>query len=174
MAKRQYSRRAVTTGIVSVALCRGFTDRAHAQQPSSLKLGVANKAHLYYLPVTITDRRGHFLDYRLAVTLADFDVRTMEKVEAKPGAPKRPTGRYPEAKSNGVMPAYGLFARDVDGLTLRGKMSFKDEGASGREAMSFEGVQGLEGADEQGEGREADPEREVCQKDRGNVDTSKA
>jgi NitT/TauT family transport system substrate-binding protein len=73
MAERQYSRRAVTTGIASVALCRGFADRAHAQPPSSLKLGVANKAHLYYLPVTIADRRGHFLDYRLAVTLADFE-----------------------------------------------------------------------------------------------------
>lgn len=74
------------------------------------------------------------------VTLADFEVRTQERVESKPGAPRRPTGKYPEAKSNGVMPAYGLFARDVDGLTLRGKMSFVDEGASGREAVVLEGV----------------------------------
>lgn len=83
------------------------------------------------------------------VTLADFDVRTQERVEAQPGQPqdrgpvKRPTGRYPEAKSNGVMPAFGLFARDVDGLTLRGQMRFADDGGSGREAVVLEGVAGL-------------------------------
>jgi polygalacturonase len=75
-----------------------------------------------------------------AVTLADFDVRTQEHVEKKPGSPRRPTGRYPEAKSNGVMPAFGLFARDVDGLALRGKMVFTDEGGSGRDKFVFEGV----------------------------------
>ncbi|OGV69388.1 MAG: hypothetical protein A2283_22280 [Lentisphaerae bacterium RIFOXYA12_FULL_48_11] len=74
------------------------------------------------------------------VTLVDFDVHNMESVEKKPGSPKRPTGKYPDAKYNGVMPAYGLFARDVDGLVLRGKMSFKDESNSGREAVVMEGV----------------------------------
>jgi polygalacturonase len=74
------------------------------------------------------------------VTLADFDVRNQEVVAAKPDAPKRPKGGYPEAKSNGVMPAYGLFARDVDGLVLRGKMTFRDDGNSGREALALEGV----------------------------------
>jgi polygalacturonase len=74
------------------------------------------------------------------VTLADFDVRTFEQVATAPAAsPKRPTGRYPEAKSNGVMPAYGLFARDVDGLTLRG-LRFTDEAAGGRQAVALEGV----------------------------------
>ena len=77
------------------------------------------------------------------VTLADFDVHSQEKIAAKPDSPKRPTGRYPEAKSNGVMPAYGLFARDVDGLTLRGKMLFCDEGGSGRGKFVFEGVKDL-------------------------------
>jgi len=77
------------------------------------------------------------------VTLVDFDVRNQETVTAKPNSPKRPTGRYPEAKSNGVMPAYGLFARDVDGLTLRGKMQFTDERGSGRDAVVFEGVKDL-------------------------------
>jgi hypothetical protein len=80
------------------------------------------------------------------VTLADFDVRSQEAVAEKPKSPKRPTGRYPEAKSNGVMPAYGLFARDVDGLVLRGKMAFRDEGNSGREARLFEGVEALDDA----------------------------
>lgn len=78
------------------------------------------------------------------VTLADFDVRTQEQVAEKPGSPRRPSGRYPEAKSNGVMPAYGLFARDVDGLTLRGKMRFTDEAGSGRERVVLEGVKDLD------------------------------
>ena len=42
------------------------------------------------------------------------------------------------------MPAYGLFARDVDGLVLRGRMAFKDAGGSGREAVALEGVEGFE------------------------------
>jgi hypothetical protein len=35
---------------------------AYGQQleRSSLKLRVANKAHLYYLPLTLAERRGHF------------------------------------------------------------------------------------------------------------------
>lgn len=74
------------------------------------------------------------------VTLTDFDVHNMEPVKEKPGAPKRPTGKYPEAKANGVMPAFGLFARDVDGLALRGKMTFRDETVSGRDAIVLEGV----------------------------------
>ncbi len=83
-----------------------------------------------------------------AVALADFDVRTAEKIESasnrpKLGSPKRPTGRYPEAKANGVMPGYGLFARDVDGLTLRGRMRFAEESPSGREAVVLEGVRDL-------------------------------
>jgi len=49
-------------------------DVAHGQQleRSLLKLGVANKAHLYYLPVTIAERRGHFRDYGLAIAMSDF------------------------------------------------------------------------------------------------------
>ena len=78
------------------------------------------------------------------VTLADFDVSNSETVKEKPGSPKRPTGKYPEAKSNGVMPAYGLFARDVDGLVLRGKMLFHDLGGSGREPMTLEGIKGFD------------------------------
>lgn len=74
------------------------------------------------------------------VTLIDFNVHTAEAIAEKPPSPKRPTGKYPEAKANGVMPAYGLFARDVDGLTLAGKMIFKDETGSSRSALVFEGV----------------------------------
>ena len=79
------------------------------------------------------------------VTLSDFDVCTMETVSEMPGLPKRPTGKYPDAKNNGVMPAYGLFARDVDGLKRSGKMSFKDEGHSRREAVVLENVNNSDG-----------------------------
>jgi NitT/TauT family transport system substrate-binding protein len=71
----RYSRRAFTAVIASLAFCPRFAKQARAQQPehSSLRLGVANKAHLYYLPVTIAERRGYFLDYRLAPVLSDFE-----------------------------------------------------------------------------------------------------
>jgi ABC-type nitrate/sulfonate/bicarbonate transport system substrate-binding protein len=48
---------------------------AYGQQleRSSLKLGVANKAHLYYLPLTVAERRGHFKDYGLTIATGDFE-----------------------------------------------------------------------------------------------------
>ena len=75
MAEVQYSRRAFTAGMASLSLCPTALDFARAQQleRTSLKLGVANKAHLYYLPVTIAEKRGHFRDYGLAVTMSDFE-----------------------------------------------------------------------------------------------------
>src|SRR5262245_8056040 len=71
----QYNRRAFTAGMSSVLLGTAFLDPARGQQfeRSSLKLGVANKAHLYYLPVTIAERRGHFRDYGLAIAMSDFE-----------------------------------------------------------------------------------------------------
>ena len=70
MAKMQYDRRAFTAGMASLLLCPASLDPAHGQQleRSSLRLGVANKSHLYYLPVTIAERRGHFRDYGLTIT----------------------------------------------------------------------------------------------------------
>jgi NitT/TauT family transport system substrate-binding protein len=75
MAQMQYSRRAFTAGMASLTLHPAPLDFARAQQleRTSLKLGVANKAHLYYLPVTIAERRGHFRDYGLSVTMSDFE-----------------------------------------------------------------------------------------------------
>jgi NitT/TauT family transport system substrate-binding protein len=75
MAEMQYNRRAFTTGIASLLLCPVSLDTTHSQQleRSSLKLGVANKAHLYYLPVTIAERRGYFRDYGLTIALSDFE-----------------------------------------------------------------------------------------------------
>src|SRR6516162_11854447 len=74
MAEMQCNRRAFTSGMASLLLGTALLDPARGQQleHSSLKLGVANKAHLYYLPVTIAERRGHFRDYGLAVAMTDF------------------------------------------------------------------------------------------------------
>src|SRR6476469_489158 len=75
MAEMQYSRRAFTAGMMAVVLCPAPLDFARAQQleRSSVKLGVANKTHLYYLPVTIAERRGHFRDYGLTISVGDFE-----------------------------------------------------------------------------------------------------
>jgi hypothetical protein len=69
MVELHYNRRAFTASLASLLL--GPISVGHGQQleRSSLKLGVANKAHLYYLPVTIAERRGHFRDYGLAVAM---------------------------------------------------------------------------------------------------------
>ena len=75
MAEMQCDRRAFTASMASLLLGTAFLDPARGQQleRSSLKLGVANKAHLYYLPVTIAERRGHFRDYGLAIAMSDFE-----------------------------------------------------------------------------------------------------
>jgi NitT/TauT family transport system substrate-binding protein len=75
MADMHYNRRAFSGGMASLLLCAAFVDSVHGQQleRSSLKLGVANKAHLYYLPVTIAERRGHFRDYGLDIAISDFE-----------------------------------------------------------------------------------------------------
>ncbi|MCK9478648.1 MAG: glycosyl hydrolase family 28 protein [Firmicutes bacterium] len=48
--------------------------------------------------------------------------------------------KYPEARNYGRMPAYGLFARDVTNLELRGDNKFYDLGDSGRCELWFENV----------------------------------
>ena len=70
-----YDRRAFSAGMASLVLCTAFPNPVFGQQLErpSLKLGVANKSHLYYLPVTIAERRGHFRNYGLAVTMSDFE-----------------------------------------------------------------------------------------------------
>ena len=75
MAEMHYNRRAFSGGMASLLLCAAVVDSVHGQQleRSSLKLGVANKAHLYYLPVTIAERRGHFRDYGLNIAISDFE-----------------------------------------------------------------------------------------------------
>jgi NitT/TauT family transport system substrate-binding protein len=74
MAEMRYNRRAFTVGTASLLLCATL-DSLHGQrlERSSLKLGVANKAHLYYLPVTLAERRGYFRNYGLAIAMSDFE-----------------------------------------------------------------------------------------------------
>ncbi len=54
----------------------------------------------------------------------------------------RPFGAYPDAQRNGSMPAFGLFARDVKGLTLEG-LKLTDEAATGKPAVALENIQDL-------------------------------
>src|ERR1700751_2178757 len=70
-----YDRRAFAAGLASLVLCPSSSGVAYGQQleRSSLKLGVANKAHLYYLPLTLAERRGHFKDYGLTIATSDFE-----------------------------------------------------------------------------------------------------
>ena len=68
-------RRAFTAGLAGFAFSTTLSGLARAQQleKPSVRLGVANKAHLYYLPLTLAERRGHFRDYGLNVAITDFE-----------------------------------------------------------------------------------------------------
>jgi NitT/TauT family transport system substrate-binding protein len=68
-------RRTFTAGVASLALLGPLGRRARAQrlEMTSVKLGVANKSHLYYLPLTLAERRGYFRDYGLDVAISDFE-----------------------------------------------------------------------------------------------------
>jgi NitT/TauT family transport system substrate-binding protein len=70
-----FARRRVIAGLAGSALSAALGRAARAQQAgmTSVRLGVANKSHLYYLPLTLADRRGYFRDYRLDVAISDFE-----------------------------------------------------------------------------------------------------
>ena len=67
-------RRIFTAGLAGFMLSTALFRPARAEQLeiASIRLGVANKAHLYYLPLTLAERRGHFRDYGLNVAITDF------------------------------------------------------------------------------------------------------
>jgi NitT/TauT family transport system substrate-binding protein len=69
-----WDRRTFAAGLASSAFFAAFPG-AQAQQleKPSLKLGVGNKSHLYYLPLTLAERRGHFKHYGLDVSIVDFE-----------------------------------------------------------------------------------------------------
>src|SRR6266478_3099073 len=89
-------RRAFATGLASLALGSAFPRASRAQQLErpSLRLGVANKAHLYYLPVTLAERRGHFRDYGLNVAIVDFEGGSQSFDALLGGAADVATGAY--------------------------------------------------------------------------------
>jgi NitT/TauT family transport system substrate-binding protein len=68
-------RRAFTASLAGFTFSTALSGLARAQQVEkpSVRLGVANKAHLYYLPLTLAERRGHFRDYGLNVAITDFE-----------------------------------------------------------------------------------------------------
>src|SRR5215475_9949591 len=68
-------RRTFATGLAGLAVSTTLARAARAQQleKPSIRLGVANKQHLYYLPLTLAERRGHFRDYGLDVAITDFE-----------------------------------------------------------------------------------------------------
>ena len=68
-------RRAFAAAVAALVLCTAVASAVRAQQPekSSLRLGVGNKSHLYYLPVTLAERRHHFQDYGLDIAITDFE-----------------------------------------------------------------------------------------------------
>jgi NitT/TauT family transport system substrate-binding protein len=74
-ATMNLDRRTFTAGfagcVLSTAL--GRATRAQPLAMTSVKLGVANKSHLYYLPLTLAERRGYFKDYGLNVAISDFE-----------------------------------------------------------------------------------------------------
>jgi NitT/TauT family transport system substrate-binding protein len=68
-------RRTFATGLAGAAFCAAFPGASRAQQAGklSLRLGVANKSHLYYLPLTLAERRGHFKDFGLDIAISEFE-----------------------------------------------------------------------------------------------------
>ena len=69
-------RRTFLTGAAAAALATGLTPRAEAQggppEKAKLVLGVGGKGLLYYLPLTIAERRNFFKEEGLEVEINDF------------------------------------------------------------------------------------------------------
>lgn len=70
------TRRATLAGLsASLALAPGFSPSAFAQgapEKAKVLLGVGGKALLYYLPLTVAERKGYFKDQGLEVEINDF------------------------------------------------------------------------------------------------------
>jgi NitT/TauT family transport system substrate-binding protein len=93
-------RRAFTAGLGALAFRAAIPRAARAEQSANpqesrkVRLGVANRSHLYYLPVTLAERRGYFKDYGLDVAISDFEggAESLEALMA--GAVDMVTGAY--------------------------------------------------------------------------------
>lgn len=73
------------------------------------------------------------------VTFDNVSIHNSEKYKGNV-SPKYLTGDYPEAWSYGRMPSYGLFARNVEGLSIKGNVVFNDGGNSGRPMITLQNV----------------------------------
>jgi NitT/TauT family transport system substrate-binding protein len=62
----------IGAGAAGAALQLGATAKAQAPEKAKLTLGVGGKNLLYYLPLTIAERRGYFKEFGLDVTINDF------------------------------------------------------------------------------------------------------
>src|SRR3954451_18305118 len=64
----------IKTGIAALVFAVALAGAAQAQAPEKrqLTLGVGGKTALYYLPLTIAERLGHFKEQGLDVTINDF------------------------------------------------------------------------------------------------------
>lgn len=62
---------AIATGLAAAVLAAG-TAFAQAPEKKDVKLGVGGKALLYYLPLTIAERKGFFKEQGLDVEISDF------------------------------------------------------------------------------------------------------
>jgi NitT/TauT family transport system substrate-binding protein len=94
-----YDRRTFTAGLAGLTFFATFPRAAGAQQVerSSLSLGVANKAHLYYLPLTLAERRGHFKDYGLTIAISDFEGGGRYSLRSRIG--RRRAGAYEQRRA---------------------------------------------------------------------------
>jgi len=80
-----------------------------------------------------------------SVTLKNINIKNSEKYDAKPplshpNATGSNNGTYPEASFYGRMPAYGLYARNVNKLKLEGKINLSETLSTGREMLVLDGT----------------------------------
>ncbi|MDR2542382.1 MAG: hypothetical protein LBC80_02905 [Treponema sp.] len=78
------------------------------------------------------------------VTFKDISVRNYEQWTGTT-RPPRMIGTYPDADRYGSMPAFGLFARNVDGLHFEGTNAFVDAANTGRPMYAFENIVNING-----------------------------
>lgn len=97
------------------------------------------------VPASVTGLPGHPLQ---GVTLSNIRINflgggTQQQADLKPGSIPEAPGGYPEYDMFGDLPAYGLFCRHVEGLTLHG-VTFGCDLPDARPALVCDDVPGLQ------------------------------
>lgn len=72
MERRQFLAGAAALSLIGTSSVKAFAQTAGALEKTSLTLGVGGKPLLYYLPLTIAERKGFFKEEGLDVTVNDF------------------------------------------------------------------------------------------------------